>query len=262
MAKTLVLKGCNFSVNKLDTVTIIEESVPCTGLTLDQASALITTLGGTVTLQATVTPLDTTDSIIWASSDPDIVTVSNGVVTTVGVGKATVSAVCGDFSATCEITSRATLTGTTNLVAAYIADNAASAGGNGRTTISNSTGRGSMVASSGDKAFYSSYDGGTYYPIVLPAGATQIQYTMSDQTNIHMRLFSFYGDNPELQTSYCVAVSDVLEDYATKIVDIPSPSGYPEIDSFSVSLKRVGGDKIFKAEDFTTVSVVILGDET
>lgn len=262
MAKTLVLKDCNFTVNKLDTVTIIDEAIPCTAIELDQSTTTITTLGGTVTLEATVTPVDTTDVVVWSSSDPDVATVSNGVVTTTGVGKVTITATCGSYSDTCEITARATLSGTTNLAGGYIADNAASTGGNGRTTISNTAGRGSMVASSGDKPFYSSYDGGTYYPITLPKGATQITYTMSDQSNVHMRLFSFYGDNTEIQTSYCIAVSETLEDYATKTITIPDPAGYPDIDSFSVSLKRVGGDKIFKAEDFATAQIVILGDES
>ena len=261
MAKTLVLKNCNFSVNKLDTVTL-SDSVPCTAISLDESTATITTLGGTVTLTATVTPSNTTDSVIWTTSDEGVAIVNNGVVTTTGVGKATITATCGSYSATCVVTARMTLTGTTNLPGAYISDNAAESGGNGRTTISNAAARGSMVKDSGTKPFYSSYDSGTYYPIPLPTGATKITYTMSDQTNVHMRLFSFYGNNPDLQTSYCVALSDTLEDYATKTIDIPSPEGYPTIDSFSVSLKRVGGDKVFVTADFATVSIVISGDET
>ena len=78
------------------------ERVPCTGITLS-ATELIFTSVGTQTLVATVEPSNTTDKIIWATSDNSIATVDNGVVTAVFNGNATITATCGDFSATCSV---------------------------------------------------------------------------------------------------------------------------------------------------------------
>jgi len=76
--------------------------VPCTGITLDQTT-LTFTATGTQTLTATVTPSDTTDAVIWSSNDDSIATVVGGVVTVKANGSATITATCGEYSATCEI---------------------------------------------------------------------------------------------------------------------------------------------------------------
>lgn len=76
--------------------------VACTGITLDQ-SALAFTSGDPVTLTATVEPADTTDTVVWTSSNPSVVTVNNGVVTPIGEGNATITATCGSQTATCAV---------------------------------------------------------------------------------------------------------------------------------------------------------------
>lgn len=60
----------------------------------------------TIKITATITPENTTDkTITWSSSDEKIATVStDGIITAVGVGKATITASCGDIAATCEVT--------------------------------------------------------------------------------------------------------------------------------------------------------------
>ena len=78
------------------------EEIPCTGITLDQ-SALTFTAAGTQTLTATVTPSDTTDSVVWSTSAGAVATVSDGVVTAVGDGDATITATCGEYSAACTV---------------------------------------------------------------------------------------------------------------------------------------------------------------
>lgn len=103
MSKALVIPNVNFSVNKLDTVTIIND-VPCTGIALNKNSATITAVGGTETLTATPTPQNTTDAITWASSNPHVATVNNGVVTAIANGTATITVTCGSKTATCAIT--------------------------------------------------------------------------------------------------------------------------------------------------------------
>ncbi|MCH5227227.1 MAG: Ig-like domain-containing protein [Muribaculaceae bacterium] len=60
----------------------------------------------TVELEATILPEDATDkSVEWSSSDESVATVSEeGEVTALSVGKAIITARCGDVSATCEVT--------------------------------------------------------------------------------------------------------------------------------------------------------------
>lgn len=78
--------------------------VACTGIALDQASLSFDDVGATQTLTATVTPADTTESIRWTSSNEEIATVVNGVVTSMADGKCVITATCGEYSATCAVT--------------------------------------------------------------------------------------------------------------------------------------------------------------
>ena len=76
------------------------------GITLDRTT-LSLTVGDTESLTATVHPENAEDkTIIWISSDDEIVTVDNGMVTAVAVGSATITAktVDGDKTATCSVT--------------------------------------------------------------------------------------------------------------------------------------------------------------
>lgn len=90
--------------------------IPCTGITLSRNSLSIKE-GNTFTLTATVTPDWCTDTISWTSSDDDVATVTGGVVHGVSDGSATITATCGDYSATCAVTVEETITHTitTNL---------------------------------------------------------------------------------------------------------------------------------------------------
>lgn len=78
------------------------KEVPCTGITLS-ASTLTFTEAGSQTLVATVEPTDTTDSVVWSVDDNSIATVSGGVVTAVSNGSCTITATCGEQSATCAV---------------------------------------------------------------------------------------------------------------------------------------------------------------
>ncbi|MBR1510281.1 MAG: Ig domain-containing protein [Bacteroidales bacterium] len=60
--------------------------------------------GETATLKATLVPSDATADITWESSDAKIVTVSDGKLTGVAVGKATVTAKSGSIKADCAVT--------------------------------------------------------------------------------------------------------------------------------------------------------------
>ena len=81
------------------------EEVLCTGLTVTPASISLDSAGIATSLNAAVLPADCTESITWTSSDPAICTVdSDGVVTAVDGGTATVIARCGSFTAEVEVT--------------------------------------------------------------------------------------------------------------------------------------------------------------
>ena len=102
MSKALVLKGVNFSTNKLTTVNF-SGNIPCTGISLSSDSVSFDAIGDAETLTVTLTPSNTTDSVFWNSSDSNVATVENGLVTCAGVGSATITATCGSYSATCSV---------------------------------------------------------------------------------------------------------------------------------------------------------------
>lgn len=103
MAKALVIKGANFSENKVAKITIAERA-PCTGIVLNKSTLTLDDVDMTETLIASVTPYDCTDAIVWTSSDDSIASVtSGGIVTAKTIGTATITATCGSFSATCDV---------------------------------------------------------------------------------------------------------------------------------------------------------------
>jgi Ig domain protein group 2 domain protein len=80
------------------------QTVPVTGVTLDKAE-LTLEKGSTGTLKATVEPQNATNNtVIWSSSNPEVATVDNGVVTAVSAGTAIITAKAGDKTATCTVT--------------------------------------------------------------------------------------------------------------------------------------------------------------
>ena len=85
---------------KVTVYPILAESI-----TLDKTE-LTLTIGASEKLTATVLPEDVTDkTVTWSTSDASIATVDNeGNVTAVSVGEATITATCGDKSATCKVT--------------------------------------------------------------------------------------------------------------------------------------------------------------
>ncbi len=84
-------------------VTINVKPVPATGVTLNKPS-LSLTAGDTDTLTATVTPSNTTDTVVWSSSDKKVATVDQtGMVTAVSKGNAVITATAGSVSASCNV---------------------------------------------------------------------------------------------------------------------------------------------------------------
>lgn len=78
--------------------------IPAESITLDKTSVEIFK-NQTVTLTATVSPANTTDTVTWSSNDSSVATVdAYGVVTGVSQGTATIMAKAGDKTASCTVT--------------------------------------------------------------------------------------------------------------------------------------------------------------
>lgn len=79
-------------------------TVPVESISLEPAH-LTLAVGGKQTLTATVLPEDATSKkVIWSSSDATVATVSNGTVTAIKAGTATITAKAGEKSVTCTVT--------------------------------------------------------------------------------------------------------------------------------------------------------------
>jgi len=81
-------------------VTVNPATIPVASVTLNQTSVTLVA-GDTLSLTATVLPENATNkTVIWTSSNPNVVTVVNGIATTVSVGVATITATTEDGSHT------------------------------------------------------------------------------------------------------------------------------------------------------------------
>lgn len=255
MAKALVIKGANFSANKVTTVTF-DDTVPCTGISLNKSTSTIDGIGTTDVLTATVTPSDCTELISWESSDSSIVSVSNGVLTAVGFGSAVITARCGDFSATCSVA--VTVTPDYVLVAGYIPERRTSTGSaatTGKVTSSSTVSNHILAQNSSDTSIYpieskSNVDTSPwrFVPIEIPNGVTKIKISTANQTTtIKTRILFFNRNDAETQFNigaYCLygnradAGFDQADWAIEQTIDVPSVSG---INSFGglVYLKDV-----------------------
>ncbi len=82
-------------------------TVAVTGVTLNQTEAQMTVGGEALALSATVNPEGATDkSVSWSTSDANVATVDDGVVTAVASGTATITVTTtdGSYTATCAVT--------------------------------------------------------------------------------------------------------------------------------------------------------------
>lgn len=238
MARTLVISNVDFSVNKLDTVVFNEKA--CTSIELNKATDEIKAIGSTSTLIATVTPADTTDTIIWSSSDNEVATVSGGVITAVGCGVATITAECGEFSDSCVVT----VTHIANFGYAlnrYLgkADNKEFLDGGDLNDYAigfSATGDTRKISYS-DRTF-------DRYPYIIPKGAAKIVITCT-----HFRPYGFYLNSKVYSSLTNVALALPKDDFGTQLnadgsrtVTIPAATGdYVGLDSVAFVFRYMNG---------------------
>ena len=265
MAKTIVIKNADFSTNAVEKVTLITETIPCTGITLDNDSLSIVTTGNTGSLVATPAPSDTTDSVVWTSSDSDVATVSGGIVTATGVGSATITATCGSYSASATVTVTETMN-KSNLLkmsGVYAAGNPATESGNGKVSINTNANRGTLASATGTK-YCNEYNGGYFYPYIMPKGTKRVKITDTGSTGIKKQnLLWFNSQTPasELEPDFVqfigtTALSSISDN--PYIVDVPTYQGYPDIDSMVIVFRTYKSGTTFVDADFSDVTVEFL----
>lgn len=113
--------GSNVSATSQVTIQAVNPDVVLvTDISISQATATLE-VGDILNLSAVVSPDDATDtSVTWSSSDPSIATVSNGVVTALASGSATITVAANDTSgvtSNCLITVAGAVIGDSRLLA-------------------------------------------------------------------------------------------------------------------------------------------------
>ena len=87
-------------------VKVVEDAIKVTGVTVNFTSRSIK-VGETTEIEATVEPADATNkNVTWSTSDENVATVEDGVITGVAAGNATITVTTedGGFTADCEVT--------------------------------------------------------------------------------------------------------------------------------------------------------------
>lgn len=261
MAKALVIKGANFSTNKVATIEFDEE-VPCTGITLSD-SALTPSYLGTDTITATVTPANTTDAVQWSTSNQNVVTVENGAITAVGIGNAVVTATCGNFSATCAIAVISPTLSGTELVGVRVNGTGTKDSGIGLGYLGAAPKHGAIADENGTYSLYeySSSIQGTYYPMPIPQNAAKIRATANSSAFFKTR-FGLYNLNTALPSYPTTAnLLQLVEiQFADNIAEltIPTYDGGPIVDGFVISFEKTS---TFTSGDFESVTVEFVAAE-
>ena len=81
-----------------------DKTVSCESLTLDVDKVSLEKVGDARMIYVTVSPANTTDEIVYASSNENVVTVTErGKVVAVGPGEATITIICGSQTITCDV---------------------------------------------------------------------------------------------------------------------------------------------------------------
>lgn len=253
MGKALVIKNVDFSINKIETITLLDP-IPCTAISLSSNSIIFTKLT-TSTLTASITPSNTTDELVWSSSDNTVATVSGGVVTAVGIGTATITATCGSQTATCSVSVSVVLTEAdiikllhrynsgTNLSANPPRDYVGCYGEESSGYLRSTCVLSETVTASGYKALTgtnSLYD--DKYPIMIPKNAESISITSS---TLSLEAVYYSWLNSTEQPTYssqgkgCLALSDVLSStsISSNTITLTIPTNLPGLDSTVLGVK-------------------------
>lgn len=88
----------------IETIETTSATIPCEEILLDVPDMLFESEGEVQAIFAVLSPEDTTDELIYESSDPFVAMVDeNGIVTAVAPGEATITVTCGSATAQCRV---------------------------------------------------------------------------------------------------------------------------------------------------------------
>ena len=207
-------------------IPVFEEISRIEKMTLSEANhTLNTTTNNSFTLTATVPGTDAPE-IEWVSSNENVATVDGGVVTAVGEGTSIITAICGNFSATCIVVVE------------------------GETSVDG------VELKSGNKAAASNSPGDWFY---LTDGKSKVLSTpvLDEDSNIHMNIINIDTDAkkyvylrymPEDAGTYKVTITINFGGADGSTVDI---TGGNVTSAVTYTLKN--GENTFEFE-FTTAS--------
>ncbi len=94
------------TITVVETVASTSVDVPCTSLVMtSDGEVILEQAGNSWLINVVAMPEDTTDEVVYTSSDESVVTVSQtGTVTAVGEGQAVITITCGEYQLTCDVT--------------------------------------------------------------------------------------------------------------------------------------------------------------
>ena len=85
-------------------ITVVQPEIPVDGVTLSHSSVELT-VGETITVVATVSPIDAINkNVIWSTQNPNVAIVYNGIIEAIGVGETTITVTTLDGGYTATLT--------------------------------------------------------------------------------------------------------------------------------------------------------------
>lgn len=256
MSKALIIKGVNYSANSFDVVHFEgSDAKPCTGITLSE-STLNMHNADTRTLTANVTPADTTDAITWTSSDPTVVSVVNGLVTALGIGAATITATCGNYSATCAVSVSYIVTGSVQTAGKRLAGAPISTG-NGTIYYENHAAYGAVASDEGTLSLYNQPE---TFPIPIPSNARKIRVTVPSEVTIYRIAMVDATQSPPTASGSCTLLAFVTGSEMTAVS--PGVYEYTLQNYVGYSLTALVfcfGKSSFADADFEGIEIEFLG---
>ena len=91
-------------IDATEPYAFVEDGVACTGIDITSEETSLSSIGDTLALDYTVTPVNCTDIVLWESDNIGVAIVNNGTITAVNSGTAIITLTCGKYSDTYTIT--------------------------------------------------------------------------------------------------------------------------------------------------------------
>lgn len=100
----ILMRAADFAKQRV-AVKVVAAPKPATGIALNKSELTLTVGNSDTSLTASVTPSDSTDTVVWSTNKPAVATVdpATGKVTAVAQGEAIITATAGTKTATCTV---------------------------------------------------------------------------------------------------------------------------------------------------------------